>query len=263
MKMTTLSARWRVAIASVAALASLAAALAAAGGSPAAGAATKGALAKVEAELRVEGPRGNLVPGRTYTTGTERVKRSRGLGCRHRDGTIKVEGPTALGIAETASDESRRLPPVRVRPDDFGLFVCEIGGFIGRPFDDPDGFSGWTYWVDYAGGTQAAELETLQEGDQVLWVFSDFGERNLNTGDALELTGVPPTDADGEFNVQVVAHAFNGSPSPLAGARIKGAEDVEDLGGGSYAVTVGDGRSILYAKHKPDIPSNREKVVVE
>jgi hypothetical protein len=262
MKTTASRARRRVSIASVAALASLAAALIATTGSPAAGGSAKGASAKVDAELRIEGPKGNLDPGTTYETGTERVKRSKGLGCKHRDGKIKVAGPTALGIAETAADESRKLPPVRVRPDDFGLFVCEIGGFIGRPFDDPDGFSGWTYWINYTGGTQAAENETLSDGDQVLWVFSDFGDKNINTGDALELTGVPETDDDGEFTVEVVAHAFNGSPTPLAGAKIKGADGVEDLGGGEYAVTVGNGRSTLYAKHKPDIPSNQEKVVV-
>jgi hypothetical protein len=258
MKTTASCARWRVSIATLAALAAVAAALTAAAGTPAAG-----GPAKIEAELRVEGPRGNLIPGRTYATGTERVKRSKGLGCKHRDGKIKVPGATALGIAETASDASRKLPPVRVRPDDFGLFVCEIGGFIGRPFDHPEGFSGWTYWVNYAGGTQAAELETLEEGDQVLWVFSDFGERNINTGNALELMGVPGTDADGTFTVEVVSHAFDGTPTPLAGARIKGADDVEDLGGGEYEVTVADGRSTLYAKRKPDIPSNQEKVVVE
>jgi hypothetical protein len=257
MKTTASCARRRVSIAILAAFASVAAALTAAAGSPAAG-----ESAKVQAELRIEGPKGNLIPGRMYETGTERVKRSKGLSCKHRDGKIKVPGATALGIAETASDESRKLRPVRVRRDDFGLFVCEIGGFVGRPFDDPEGFSGWTYWVNYAGGTQAAELETLEEGDQVLWVFSDFGEKNINTGDALELTGVPKTDADGEFTVEVVAHAFDGSPSPLEGAKIKGASDVEDLGGGEYEVTVGDGRSTLYAKHKPDIPSNQEKVVV-
>jgi hypothetical protein len=257
MKTTASCARRRVSIAILAALASVAAALTAAAGSPAAG-----GPAEVQAELRVEGPKGNLIPGRTYTTGTERVKRSKGNNCKPRKGRIRVPGATALGIAETASDDLRRLPPVRVRPDDFGLFVCEIGGFIGRPFDDPEGFSGWTYWVNYAGGTQAAELQTLEEGDQVLWVFSDFGDRNINTGDALELNGVPETDADGTFTVEVVAHAFNGTPTPRAGAKIKGAEDVQDLGGGEYEVTVGDGRSKLYAKHKPDIPSNQEKVVV-
>jgi hypothetical protein len=258
MKTTASYARRRVSIATLAALASVAAALAAAAGSPA----TAGP-AKVQAELRIEGPRGNLIPGRKYTTGTERVKRSKGLGCKHRKGKVKVPGATALGIAETASDELRKLPPVRVRPDDFGLFVCEIGGFIGRPFDDPEGFSGWTYWVNYAGGTQAAELQTLEEGDEVLWVFADFGERNINTGDALELTDVPKTDADGTFTVEVLSHTFDGTPTPLAGAKIKGADDVEDLGGGEYEVTVGAGRSTLYAKHKPDIPSNQEKVVVD
>jgi len=258
MKITASGARGRVAIATLAGLVALGAALTATPGSPAAG-----TTAKVKAELRIEGPKRALDKGTNYTTGTERVKRSKGLGCKHRPGRVKVPGATALGIAETAADKKRRLPPVRVRPDDFGLFVCEIGGKVGRPFDHPRGFSGWTYWVNYTGGTQAAELETLEAGDQVLWVFSDFGERNINTGDALELTGVPATDPDGRFKVQVVSHAFDGTPSPRPGAKIKGAERFKDLGGGSYRVKVGQGRSTLYAKRKPDIPSNREKVVVK
>ena len=138
-------------------------------------------------ELRIEGPKGNILPGTWYVTGDESIRRSRGLKCKHTDGREEVTGANALGIAETASRDDKDLPPVRVREDDFGLFVCELGGLIGRPFDHPDGFSGWTYWVDFAGGTQAAENEVLTGDDRVLWVFSDFGDANLNTGNALEL----------------------------------------------------------------------------
>lgn len=258
MKITAPGARRRVSIAILAGLVALGAALAASAGSPAAG-----TPAKVKAELRIEGPKRALDRGTTYRTGTERIKRSKGLRCKHRRGRVRVPGATALGILKTASERKKRLRPVRVRTDDFGLFVCEVAGIIGRPFDHPRGFSGWTYWVNYAAGTQAAELQTLQPGDQVLWVFSDFGKRNINTGDALELTGVPETDPDGRFRVQVVSHAFDGTPSPRPGARIKGAKRFRHLGGGTYRVRVGKGRSTLYAKRKPDIPSNRERVVVK
>jgi Ca2+-binding RTX toxin-like protein len=209
------------------------------------------------AQLRIEGPKGNLDPGTWYVTETERLKRSRGLGCKRRKGTIEAPGATALGIAETAADASKNLPPIRVRPDDFGLFVCEIGGFVGRPFDDPRGFSGWTYWVDFAGGTQAAELEELADGEQVLWVFADFGKRKLNTGGALELSGVPPSDADGTLTVEVAKHDFGGAGTPVTGAKIKGAESVEDLGEGLYEVTVASGFTTLWAKKGKNIPSNQ------
>lgn len=212
-------------------------------------------------ELRIEGPRKNIEPGTWYATPPERIKRSRGLGCKRREGTRDVP-PSALSIADTASDASAELPAVRVRNDSFGLFVCEIGGLVGRSFDDPDGFSGWTYWVDFAGGTQAAENESLTGNERVLWVFSDFGERNLNTDDALELSGVPPHDPDGTFTVQVSEHEFGGAATPLAGAKIKGAESFDDLGGGTYEVTAPGGRTELWAKHKPDIASNRLSVCV-
>jgi hypothetical protein len=216
----------------------------------------------VLSELRIEGPKGSLDPGTWYATGTEELKRSRGLGCRHRKGAVEVPGATALGIAETAAGADADLQALRVRRDDFGLFVCEIGGLVGRPFDHPAGFSGWTYWVDFAGGVQAAENEALAGGERVLWVFSDFGERNINTGNALELAGVPAYDADGTFEVEVLSHAYGGDATGLPGAKIEGAEDVDDLGGGAYEVTVPAGRTTLFAKHKPDIPSNRMKVCV-
>ena len=57
-------------------------------------------------ELRIEGPKQNIEPGTWYVTGDESIKRSRGLQCKHREGTIDVPGATALGIAETASDAS-------------------------------------------------------------------------------------------------------------------------------------------------------------
>lgn len=213
-------------------------------------------------ELRIEGPRTNILPAGWYVTGDESVRRSRGLRCKHTTGRRQVSGPSALGIAETASRLDPDLPPVRVRQDDFGLFVCELGGLAGRPFDHPDGFSGWTWWLNYAGGTQAAENQALVGGDRVLWSFADFGDANRNTGGALELGGVPAFDADGIFHVHVDVHGFDGMPTAVANARIRGAESAESLGNGNYEVTVGNGFTTLFAKRKPDIASNALDVCV-
>ncbi len=200
-------------------------------------------IAAFTSELRIEGPKGNILPGAWYVTGDESIRRSRGLKCRHTDGREEVTGANALGIAETASRQDPSLPPVRVREDDFGLFVCELGGLIGRPFDHPDGFSGWTYWVDFAGGTQAAENEVLGGDDRVLWAFSDFGDANLNTGNALELGEVPAYDADGTFEVQVLSHTFGGTPS---GSR-RGEDQGRRVGNGPGRRGLrGDGRQRLH-----------------
>lgn len=223
--------------------------------------AKRGIASELES-LRIEGPKKNILPETWYVTGDESIKRSRGLKCKHTNGREEVLGSTALGITETASRDSDELPSVRVREDDFGLFVCELGGLTGRPFDDPDGFSGWTYWINDAGGTQAAENESLTDGDRVLWVFADFGDANLNTGDALELEGVPANDADGAFTVSVTAYGFAGSPTPVAGMKIKGAETVSDNADGTYDVTVGNGFTSLYAKGKPAIASPAVEVCV-
>jgi hypothetical protein len=214
------------------------------------------------AELRVEGPDGALDAGTWYATGTEKLKRSKGLNCKPRSGHLKFPGANALGILDTAAGLSDGLAPARVRPDSFGPFVCEIGGVAGRPFDDPDGFSGWTYWVDFAGGTSSADLAQLDGGERVLWVFADFGSAATNSGNALELSGVPAYDADGTFTVTVVSHGFDGTPTPLEGAEITGATSVEDIGDGEYEVTVPTGTTELYAQHHPDIPSNRLEACV-
>jgi hypothetical protein len=219
--------------------------------------ATPSASAKTAlAELRVEGPTGTLDPGTWYVTGTEKIRKSRpGDTCVRDQGKLRFPGPTALGIAQTGSEHRKALRQVRVRLDEAGPFVCEIGGILGRPFTDPAGFAGWSYWLDFEFGSQSADLVTLGRGDQVLWVFSDFGSEPVNTGSALELTGVPAR-SDGSFEVEVIAHVFDGTTDPAEGATIDGASSVDELGDGRYEVTVPNGRTTLTASREVDIPSN-------
>jgi hypothetical protein len=214
------------------------------------------------AELRVEGPDGTLDPGTWYVTGTEKIRKSRpGDTCVRDQGRLRFPGPTALGIPQTGSEHKKALRQVRVRLDEAGPFVCEIGSIIGRPFTDPDGFAGWSYWLDYEFGSASADLVKLKRGDQVLWVFSDFGSDPVNTGSVLELTGVPAR-SDGTFEVEVVAHVFDGTSEPAEGATIAGASAVTELGDGRYEVTVAEGRTTLTATRSLDIPSNHVKTCV-
>lgn len=212
----------------------------------------------VLAELRVEGPNGTLDPGTWYMTDTEQIRKSRaGDTCVRDAGRLEFPGPTALGITQTGSEHTRALRQVRVRLDEAGPFMCEIGSIQGRPFGDPAGFSGWTFWHNFAAGSSSADLVSLDEGDQVLWLFSDFGDATpMNTGDALELVDVPARDEDGRFEVGVVAHSFDGSTSPADGAAIDGATETTPLGDGRYAVTVPEGRFSLSATRGTDIRSN-------
>jgi hypothetical protein len=214
------------------------------------------------AELRVEGPSGALDPGTWYVTGTERTKRSRSSdACERTTGTIKVPGPTAMGLPQTGSETTPGLRQVRIRRDEAGLFVCEIGSVLGRPFSDPDGFAGWSYWQDYAFGSASADQVRLHDGDRILWVYSDFGSTPVNSGpDALELRSVDAGTTDGQLTVKVVGHGFDGSSHAIDDATITGAQSVTNNMDGTYDVTVPNGFTQLRATHpsNSDIPSQPE-----
>ena len=208
------------------------------------------------AQLHVEGPGGTLDPGRWYVTGSERIRRSGASdSCPRRHGSIKVPGPTAMGLPKSGSAWNHDLRQVRVRRDEAGLFICEIGSVLGRPFTDPDGFAGWSYWKGYAFGSAAADQVRLHDGARILWVYSDFGSSPVNTGDALELRSVDAGTTDGDLTVRVVAHQFDGGRHPVVGATIRGADSVDDLGDGRYHVAVAKGFTRLQAIHGLDIPS--------
>jgi hypothetical protein len=209
-------------------------------------------------ELRVEGATENLDPGTWYVTGNERIRKSKPSdACNRTKGSIRVPGPTPLSLVQSAAEENRGLRQVRARRDEAGLFICEIASVLGRPFTDPDGFAGWSYYENYVFGSAAADQLKLKDNDQILWVFSDFGATTpANTGSALELKGVPPR-SEGTFTARVVAHAFDGSTKPATGVTIEGAGAVNELGNGRYEVTVGNGFRTLRAVRGLDIASNQ------
>ena len=207
------------------------------------------------AQLRVEGPNATLDPGTWYVTGTERVRRAENPDCDPRAGSDRYPGPTALGVLATAQSFTKALRPVRARPTDFGPQVCQVGGlksFGTYPADN----AGFLYWVNYVSASSSADLASLRNGDRVLWYYAEFGSQPVNSDKVLELKGVPARDADGEFIARVVQHDYDGTPVPAAGAVIAGAQAVEDLDDGRYAITVGDGFSLLQASRGQDVRSN-------
>jgi hypothetical protein len=177
--------------------------------------------------------------------------------CVRTDGKTRVPGPTALGLSQTGSEVNDDLRQVRVRSDEAGLFVCEIGSIRGRPFTHPDGFAGWSYYEGFVFGSAAADQATLETGDSIIWVYSDFGSTPVNTGSALELRQVPAGDQDGQFQVEVVAHQFDGSTVDVNDATIAGAATATPVGSdGLYNITIPQGTSTLRATRNLDIPSN-------
>jgi hypothetical protein len=216
--------------------------------------------ARALVELRVEGPGKTLDPGTWYVLGSghERIRRSRPSdACRHGKGRIALPRKTPLGLVQAASSFNRALRQVWVRQDEAGFFVCEIGSVRGRPFTHPDGFAGWTYYVNGVFGSAAADQVRLDKGDRVLWLYNDFGSAPLNTGPRLELRGVPAGTTERTIEVQVIATDFEGATTPASGAEIEGAESVDELGDGRYRVQLARGFSTLRAVREADqsVPS--------
>ena len=108
--------------------------------------------AAVLAELRVEGPNGNLDPGTWYVTGTEMIRRSKPQRPVRADGDGKARtcpGPTALGLPQTRPRCQRgdraRSGCARTRP---GPFVCEIVSVLGPANFDLPGRLRWLELYD-------------------------------------------------------------------------------------------------------------------
>ena len=220
-------------------------------------------------ELRVEGDARTLDKGTWYAVRGQEVKRARRPSCEARPGTTRFRGASALTLLAGAQDFNRRLRPVRVRPTDFGPQVCQIGNLKSfGTFPDPN--AGFLYYVNYESGFSSADLAKVASGDRVLWHYSVFPSDppqpsdppTANTGCALQLHDVPAHDADGTFQVEVTAHGF-GCTSTAAGVTIVGAESSTPAGMGRYTVTVGSGRTELFAVRGQDVRSNRLGVCVD
>lgn len=208
--------------------------------------------ASTQAGLRVEGLNTTLDPGTTYLTGTETLPGATDAGCQPDNQNHRVPGATALGILGSAFETNRRLRPIGIAEDEFGLRVCRIGRF--KETDVPS-FTGWLYRVNHESPATGAALHRLREGDEVLWYFADFGN-DINSGDEL-IVDAPVRARPGAIQVRVTAISFDGTQSPAAdGTVVRGGDQPVMTTAGVATIMVDDeGPASVRALHKPDIPS--------
>ncbi len=222
------------------------------------------ALATPTYYLRVEAPGATLDPG-TYYALPDQVAAQRGEtpvsgNCVRSGGDIPVGGKTALGLAVAAAEASPALQPTLVVEDSFGKRICRMDGF--NETDSP--FTGWLFRENHVAPTMSAELVPIQESDQTLWVFANFGT-NANTGDELVLSG-PFRATPGTIQVQVSAVAFDGTTHPAAdGTVITGGSATATTTGGVATVPLSASTTLRAVGAGPaptEIPSNELPVCV-
>lgn len=190
----------------------------------------------VVAELRVVSPGGELEPGASYVTNTEKIKTDRKAKCFIAGAggsgeVVKLPGPTALGLLETAGDVNPDVDPLSVTDEfGFGLGLCGIGEAQATTDDY------WSLTVDHQAAQVGGDQLTLEDGDTVLWSLTQFPPPN-----ELELRAGPGT-APGTLDVTVVEWTCSSefpppdpvcTESPSVGATV--------LGGDSSATTNASG----------------------
>jgi hypothetical protein len=215
--------------------------------------------------LRVEAPGQTLDPGTLFASrspiGALRGESLPNGDCVRGAGNLPLAGQTALGLVASAANATKPLQPLFVAEDSFGKRVCRVASF--NETDTP--FSGWLYRVNHVAPPFAADLAELKKGDEVLWVFANFGS-GVNTGDELVLTA-PVRATPGPVEVTVNAVTFDGNVNPAPdGTVVSGGTTPAVTAGGKALVTLGQGTSALRAVGPGaaplEIPSNQAEVCV-
>jgi hypothetical protein len=211
--------------------------------------------APVSAELRVEADGKALAPGHRLINGTARVETFRS--CGGSGNSIRIPGPTALGIVEYGEKIYSTVNPVGVSDEfDFGLFVCQIDVFRG------DLTKFWLYKVNRKSPTVGGEQFALKRGDKVLWFFQDTVKK-INTGDELVLKAPARAQAGQPFTVTVFAFNQNGTRRVVSGANIVGEASAVTNAQGQAQITGTENEFLtIKARHGGDIPSERVHVCV-
>ena len=138
-----------------------------------------GAADDVVAKLRVvtaSGP--ELDSGAAYVTNTEKIKTDKQARC-FIDGQggsgdkVKLPGPTAMGLLETAGDVNSDLDPLSVTDEfGFGLGLCGIG----EEEATTDNF--WSVTLNHQAAQVGGDQLPVKDEDEVLWNLTEFPPPN-------------------------------------------------------------------------------------
>jgi hypothetical protein len=215
------------------------------------------ALARgVRADLRVVGKGGAVLTEQTLRTGTISLKTSPradcfGSGTGGSGASLKIKGATALGLLGQAARRTRSLRPLLLTDAfDFGLGICGVGK------SRVSGKASWYLKVNHRAAQVGGEAFRLHAGDEVLWDLAP----SYPYPDELGLRAPRRVAPGAPFRVRVVSYDEKGKGTPVAGARVTGAEGPTGADGRTTVVLRKPGR--LLARHGSDIPSNRASVCV-
>jgi hypothetical protein len=213
------------------------------------------AAATVPSDLRVLTTDGKVLADQRQYTTTTQVKTSPradcfGQGSGGSGQPARVPGATALGLLIDASQTDGDLRPLLVSDHfDFGLALCGIGGNVAR-----DNAS-WYLKVNHKNPQLGGDQVDLHQGDDVLWYLAP----GFPYPDEISLVAPVRTEKGGLFTVHVFAYGDDGKRSPLAGAKVTGADLPTNADG---ETTVRLTRSTtLVARHGDDIPDSAKVCV--
>jgi hypothetical protein len=209
---------------------------------------TAATAATIPADLRVITTSGKVLADQRQYTGTTHVPTSpkaqcfgRGTGGSGRP--ARLSGSTALGLVADAAQSDRDLRPLSITDHfDFGLGVCGIGGFVAR---NP---KSWYLKVDHKNPQVGGDNVHLHAGDDVLWYLAPAFPYPVE----LSLVAPVRVETPGNYTVRVFAFSDDGRRTPVAGARVTGA-DLPTGADGTTTVHL-SGPTSLVARHGDDIP---------
>ena len=224
----------------------------------------------VVAELRVATPAGDLETGNHYVTNTEQIKTDPDALCfEDAEGgsgdRVRLAGPTAMGLVETAGDATPAVNPLSVTDEfGFGLGLCSIGNATAGSNEF------WSLAVNHQASQVGGDQVELSDGDSILWSLTDFTV--FPPVSELQLTAAPGTDP-GSLNVGVLRWVCSTAfPPPDPVCTSEPAADITVSGGDANATTDENGSAIvtmansqtyeLQATNEGDLDSNIQEVCV-
>jgi hypothetical protein len=206
-------------------------------------------------DLRVLGSGGKALTEQFVGAKTTSIKTSPkatclGKGTGGSGKSVKVKGPTALGVLGEASKLTPSLRPLLVTDhflSEFGLGLCGIGK------SKTTKTLSWYLKVNHKNPNRGGELVKLKAGDEVLWALEPYPYPD-------ELALIAPHDAEAgkPFTVSVFSYDEKGKKTPAAGVRVTGAG--APTGADGTATVTLSAPSLLIATDGKDIPSNQVAV---
>lgn len=158
----------------------------------------------------------------------------------------RFPGPTALNIIENASEICGFT--YEIKATDYGPYLKKIND------EEAGGLMGWLYFVNCTSPLVGAADYILQQADEVLWYFGEWGWPPLKIGVSAE-------EAASGGTIEAIVEYYDTEWHPLENATVKaGNHEFTTDASGSASVSLADGYYNLYAEKAAFVRSNKIRV---